>query len=176
MRSFKYFPSCVAAHVNRATVDCLRVFYEISGPSSEIINLYPVILFLSWDFAQSALQKPVRLRVLFVRLNINCWFIVPFIYLKTCFAIFICFSYGSLINCDNFITIKHKSGLVVVIAYIKLPTISLYSFPSVNLHGPLHILLILLLGVYLDLQSFIPNFSSYLWRYCFWYIYIILSS
>ena len=67
MRAFKYFSSCVAAlidmysasHVDRATVDCFRVFHEISGPSSEIIKLYPVILFLSCEFAQSASQKPV---------------------------------------------------------------------------------------------------------------------
>ena len=32
------------------------------------------------------------------------------------------------IDCDNFVTIKHKSGLVVVIAYIKLPTIYLNNF------------------------------------------------
>ena len=50
-------------------------------------------------------------------LNINRWSIVPFICLKTCFAYIICFAYSSLINCDNFVTIKHKSDLVVVSIY-----------------------------------------------------------
>ena len=79
------YPLCVAElidmysalRVDRATVDRFYVFHEISGPSSEVINPYPVIPFQSCEFAQSASQKPVRLRVLFVGLNINCWFIVP---------------------------------------------------------------------------------------------------
>ena len=83
---------------------------------------------------KTTVRKPLMVKIIKLRLrNVD----------NESFAIFICFSYGSLINCDNFVTIKHKSGLVVVIAFIKLPTIFLYNFPSANLLCLLDILLIL---------------------------------
>ena len=75
-----------ASQVDNATVGCFLVFHEIRGPFTKMLKQYPDMLFLSSEFAQSESQHPfIEIGAPdFLKTRIQS--LVPFRYIKTCFA------------------------------------------------------------------------------------------
>lgn len=133
-----------ASYVDKAMVGCFSNIHEMIGPLSVRLKQYPVVLRLSFRSVTRSASLYARFSSPFLWHN-SC-FIFPFKYL------------GPDRYCDSFLTTQLKSGLVHVIAWIKLPIISQYFFGLAGSQSPSqfgfcsH-------GVDLPLQSDISNLS-----------------